>query len=179
MLGILGVPVADDHRRASHRDILILGLRHAVQHLVEVDNVAIVALLDVHLVEAAEANDAGSDLVFGEDLLSRHGVRVIYASKLQLLLEVTEGLLLAVGKRCPVYIYRIGAIPGRAYVVQEIEGVVSLAGTGGPLVEDTEDHAAVAVLHEEVHHDLVDLSPICLDVTHYRFRCSSVFRWTE
>jgi len=117
MLGVFRVPVADNHGSATHRDIVELRLGNIVQHLIEIDNVAVMALFHVHFVETAKTDNAVADMILGKYLLAVHAVGIINTPCHKLLLEIVEGLLLAVLQCGSINIYLIGAISYGAYIV--------------------------------------------------------------
>lgn len=95
MFGIFGIPVADDHRRAAHRDIFVLLLRDVVQHLVDVDDVAIVSFTAIHSVQSAEMDHGVVDIVVGMLILAAHRIGIVDAAHGQFLAEIGKGDLLA------------------------------------------------------------------------------------
>ena len=103
MFGIFGIPVADDHRRAAHRDIFVLLLRDVVQHLVDVDDVAIVSFTAIHSVQSAEMDHGVVDIVVGMLILAAHRIGIVDAAQGQFLAEIGKGDLLAGLQRISIY----------------------------------------------------------------------------
>jgi hypothetical protein len=80
MLRVFRVPVADDHPRATHGDIVELRTAYTVEHLVEIYDVAVVALFDIHFVETPETNHAILDAIFRENVFATHTIGIVYAA---------------------------------------------------------------------------------------------------